>query len=429
MPPIPNQPPLPPEGTFSEIEKLIIDDSPANLWPENQNSNFGALRKVLSGPMQESSDVVTELFNEFFVITANKHLYRHEYQYGLPDGTGLSIDLRRANILGRARKTIFSRTRLDAMITAAIQATYGSSPQFSPEGIPIDAGGIILLADPADVSTLFRVYENQMNFSYEVWIHSSVTPASTLLREIQRITPAGITVTLDNSKSVILDYFRVVRNSGPTIHYRMNDTGLITTADDASGLGLTGTINGSTATGMSTSRLINAAVDTGGLSFNFDGSNDYISRAHSAVFHPTHGLTLEMWINSDNVSSRRGLVDKGVYSLEIEATGNLKFSISINGAVINNCITSPIAASTTYHVVATYDGSQMRIYVNGALLGDSVTDIPGGGILDAGSAALEIGRVAGGNYYDGRMDEFALYGYAMSEAEVKRHYNSGINVA
>jgi hypothetical protein len=81
----------------------------------------------------------------------------------------------------------------------------------------------------------------------------------------------------------------------------------------------------------------------------------------------------------------------------------------------------PVVVGGTYHVVATYDGTTARLYLNGALVGSAaqaahnVTNQR----INIGSAGSAGG---GGERFDGRIDEVAFYGAALSPARVAAHY-------
>ena len=74
----------------------------------------------------------------------------------------------------------------------------------------------------------------------------------------------------------------------------------------------------------------------------------------------------------------------------------------------------------TYYLVATYDGSTMRLYVDGALVSSrastlQLTDNPG---------AFTVGAYSGGasNFFDGYIDEAAMYPTTLSAAQLAAHY-------
>jgi hypothetical protein len=76
------------------------------------------------------------------------------------------------------------------------------------------------------------------------------------------------------------------------------------------------------------------------------------------------------------------------------------------------------------YVVATYDGSALRLYVNGVPMAET----PVTGPLDRTSAQLEIGSYAGKAIWSGTIDEVAVYDTALPPATIAAHYRLGTDV-
>ncbi len=188
------QPTLPPEGAYSQLERLFISEQPRFLWPTNQNSNFGILRKTLTDPLQDSLDDISELFLELFIATSVGYLGLWEEQVGLPRNPTLPITLRRANILSRMVKTPFTRTRRKEIVERYLGETLGIAPQLLPEGLALTASGVPLYSGvTGSVADLYFIVENIEQFLYTVYIVDTATPdENALFRDLLLFTPAGI---------------------------------------------------------------------------------------------------------------------------------------------------------------------------------------------------------------------------------------------
>ena len=86
-----------------------------------------------------------------------------------------------------------------------------------------------------------------------------------------------------------------------------------------------------------------------------------------------------------------------------------------------------LAPGTINDVVGTYDGSAVRIYVNGALVGSVSFS---GGPTWSGSRDLMLGRKVGTasqatSFLDGILDEAAVYNAALAAGTITAHYNAG----
>jgi hypothetical protein len=82
----------------------------------------------------------------------------------------------------------------------------------------------------------------------------------------------------------------------------------------------------------------------------------------------------------------------------------------------------PPVPGTWHHVVATYDGSTIRVYVDG---GFEVSK-PDTRSLQPITSPLIVARFpTGGQYLNGDVDEVAVYPTALSAARVLAHYEAG----
>lgn len=197
---IPNQPQLPAEGVYGQLEKLFIAESPPGLWPENQDSNVGQARKHSLLPGEEGLELLTALWNEIFVETSEMYLGMHERTVGLPpNNLNIPLLVRRARVLSRKRKTPFTRTRRRQIVEDFIFATFGDPSLFNPDGLSL-LGGIPLYGEAGDISELYIITEFIEDFAYEVWIDPGVDIDQIgLQRELEWFTPAHIAFEIDRT--------------------------------------------------------------------------------------------------------------------------------------------------------------------------------------------------------------------------------------
>ncbi|TAL01166.1 MAG: hypothetical protein EPO07_08740 [Verrucomicrobia bacterium] len=182
-----------------------------------------------------------------------------------------------------------------------------------------------------------------------------------------------------------------------------------------------------------------------GQSFHFDGGYSGQIRVPDAVdLHFTSAMTVEVWVKPeggatlvskwDAVGSR----SQCSFRLSLGDLGRAYFQISPNGSGgATSAIYPPYCMSATSipggtwtHLAGTFDGSTLRIYVNGVLDGQASFT----GAIYSGNDDLGIGAMVGGSYpggafdnYAGFIDEVALYNRALSSAEIQAIYHAGSN--
>lgn len=83
-----------------------------------------------------------------------------------------------------------------------------------------------------------------------------------------------------------------------------------------------------------------------------------------------------------------------------------------------------VAANAYHHVLVTWDGTTLTLYVDGTSRG---TSTPGAQAIPTSSTALTIGvnTSATSGFYSGQIDEVAVYGSALSAARASAHFAAG----
>ena len=196
-------------------------------------------------------------------------------------------------------------------------------------------------------------------------------------------------------------------------------------------LGMMNFSNGAVATGVTlipnpnnTSQDIDGnAVRDRLNSFNLDGSG-YAEVADDASINPTTEITVQCWIQS-NTESDRGLVAKWKnpspkdYML-YKLTSNFRFYIGGNFGTSDT-----IPTSGWVNIAGTYDGSNIKTYINGVL--STTTALTGS--IPNNSNTLDIGRYneANGTPYSERISDVLLYDTALDADEIENNYNAGLS--
>ena len=213
----------------------------------------------------------------------------------------------------------------------------------------------------------------------------------------------------------VVSYSVVLTDPELMAHWKLDD-GEGSIASDSSGNGNHGI-------------LTNGPVWTsGGFSgaLIFDGQNDQVTVDSTPLAMDTwNAISVGAWIKND-IGVGAGTDDIVSYwnypsspSWLLSHHGNNKYFWSINGT---GFVTGGVLSTDWTHVVGTYDGSTMRLYVNGveaALLSGLSGNLP------FSTADIIIGGQAdGSNFFDGIIDEVQIYNRALSAQEILDIYNS-----
>jgi hypothetical protein len=163
-----------------------------------------------------------------------------------------------------------------------------------------------------------------------------------------------------------------------------------------------------------------ALAQGAGNALDFDSTDDFVDCGNDASFDITGAITIEAWVKKTS-SSTKGIVSKRInpiesYDLATDNGNKPLMQIWIDGDY--EVATSGIAlvVDTWHHVAGTYDGSNVKIYVDGVLEGTT----PASGNIDTSDVPVRIGWVwqAGWNW-DGLIDEVRIWNVARTEPQIR----------
>ena len=160
------------------------------------------------------------------------------------------------------------------------------------------------------------------------------------------------------------------------------------------------------------------------------------SSSHALSSYNPSGLTavsVEAWVNYNSLSqggnsprlvanSHTDSDSKGV-QLMVSNAGQPQFWVG-NGTSNGNAAGGSVPASGWTYLAGTYDGANVRLYVNAAL----VTTSPFTGTIAAGTASgigLGYNPAYSGDFLNGLLAEAVVYGTALTGAQIAARYASG----
>ena len=233
--------------------------------------------------------------------------------------------------------------------------------------------------------------------------------------EIKRNFEGGLVL-----RSGELEFAKSAPGSDPgCVGYWSFDEGSGDTAYDGSGNGNDGTIHGGE----------NWTEGRFGRALEFDGEDDYIQIPDSPSFDTTFGskiFTLETWVYCREWVNHQGIISKRDNNLY--ATQPLGLYADTNGiSGVMGSSSSSISVSNIpllnewHHIVFTGDGNDMFLYVDGFIKDQNEINLN----PVQNNDNLQIGYFYNqpNGYFNGLIDEVAIYNRALTPSEISQHYN------
>jgi hypothetical protein len=160
---------------------------------------------------------------------------------------------------------------------------------------------------------------------------------------------------------------------------------------------------------------------TNSYSASFDGSSDYITGTVSGL-NTLSAFSTSCWFRyqgSLGGATHIALSGAGTWYAWLRNTTTIQYATQ--GTNVKDFTISTINDSTWYHLAIVHDGTSATLYLNGSSLGtQTVNSVPS----TAGNS-FNIGRFTTGSYYwNGYLDEVALFNRALTSSEVSNIYSN-----
>ena len=163
--------------------------------------------------------------------------------------------------------------------------------------------------------------------------------------------------------------------------------------------------------------------------FVFDGTDDNVQLGTASTFLPTSAITINCWAKTNVIGVYKKIFVTvtagtqsitGIYfSLGPSPDGIYLGIITSNGTQYATSTTNPSTTKFS-NFCGTYDGSNIRLYLNGTLL---ATQAQTGTIVNTGIGRIS-GYDSGAEIWDGNVASFSIYNKALTATEVLQNYNA-----
>jgi hypothetical protein len=225
---------------------------------------------------------------------------------------------------------------------------------------------------------------------------------------------AGAESLLSDPVVVDSSYRALVMSDEPAAYWRLGESSGTTAVDE------TGTSNGTYLGGFTLGATGGLANDPN-PAVDLNGTSGRITVPSVPALNLTSQVTIEAWVNPDTLVGTRWIVNKGTFYYLYINNGTTYFGIHAAGSY-QFITTTAVTAGAWQHLVGTYDGSSLVLYRNGV----QVAQAAASGAISSTTTAVFLGAVSdAGSFFDGRLDEAAIYGTALTPAQALAHYQRG----
>ncbi len=182
----------------------------------------------------------------------------------------------------------------------------------------------------------------------------------------------------------------------------------------------TNTINNTAGT-LSSSPTFNP--NTGSGVFDMDGTDYIYFSSFTGLPTGNSTYTLSAWINPDSGYGHAGIIGYGNYGSTSETNA---FRLRGSDQQLRNYwwgndigIVIGDISNTWNYAVATYDGTNRRLYLNGVDIGGDTPSTP-----NFGNTTVTFGKTYTSEYFPGSIGPTHIYNRALSSTEVLHNYNA-----
>ena len=305
----------------------------------------------------------------------------------------------------------------DLLAEINTEVTLNGSDSYDPDGSPLELSeSWIQVSGPA--VTIADDDETVANFT--------PTQLGIYVFRITVVDVPGDTASDETTITVVEEIPDVLDN---LIARWSMDAGQGLIVDDLSANSNTGIIDGSTWEDM--------VPDNSAFSMAFDGTDDRIDIGNLDLTGSS--MSIAFWFRANDfgthdarfISKAIGQADADHFWMVSTLNGStLRFRLKSDGSTTNLVSSAGLLTTNTWtHVAAVYTGTEMQLFVNGNEVASAVKT----GIIDSDplvDAAIgnQPENVSGGSRpFDGNIDEFRIYGRALSPNEILTVMTAGNN--
>ncbi len=176
-----------------------------------------------------------------------------------------------------------------------------------------------------------------------------------------------------------------------------------------------------------------------GQAFSFDGVDDYVRVEDNSMLE-VNNYTISAWVNVARQppptmmilqkGTADGTLNRNGYFLDYRAAGATQLSqahVDASNGFQQNSVNASLNVGEWNHVVSTYDGSAMRLFLNGTQIGSFATTTGPDYVGDRQDLTIGIQEANPANFppdglfnaFSGLIDDIQIYDYALGQSQVE----------
>jgi glucose/arabinose dehydrogenase len=222
-----------------------------------------------------------------------------------------------------------------------------------------------------------------------------------------------------NTNDFTIGFSVALSGSGGLVAVYSFNEGTGTSAADASGNGHTGVISGAAW----------STLGKYGNALSFDGVNDWVTVNATSLLNITGAITMEAWVFPIATTGVRDILIKEGSNVDIynlyarNGNGRPESNVFVGGSNRVAQGTAALTVNVWTHVAGTYDGTTVRVFINGVQTASAAVSGP----IATSTGVLRIGgNGLWGEFFQGRLDEIRIYNRALSQAEIQTDMNTPV---
>jgi hypothetical protein len=251
--------------------------------------------------------------------------------------------------------------------------------------------------------------------TYNVWVGNASQTAGTLTGTgtLALHSRANATTNLSGSTMTNVRF----ESTGETnlVGYWKFDEGTGTTVTDWSGNGNTGTLVSTTAR---TATIPSTVSFDNYNALSLNGSSDYVTLGTTNLPNNNSAQTVSAWVKFASAAGNQNIV-------ALSNNSNAGVQVGLGGGNVRvwkwggtDLVASAAPSTTTvwHHIAWTFDGTNNRLYVDGAQTNTSMVTIPTNTVTTALIGTYNTGTP--GEYFGGLVDDVRIYKVALTATQV-----------